>query len=186
MISITNFNGISSIQPISLGDKKIIGQISQYLCVEESFIIGKIDKLIQFGFLKKYGRKVRINPEILSDVILEHNLLTSDGGSTGLGERLAEDFFINCLKELLDNLSDVGQISFKGGASDILEKVFQKIASDVKHAGNYERHELINNLNVVGSRRAKNVTSIIEIIIENPKNDSLWTHSSLLGKYVIC
>jgi DNA-binding Lrp family transcriptional regulator len=173
---------ISAVQPISLGDKNLIDQISKYLGVDESTFISKVDKLKKFGFIKQFGRKIRINPEILSDVILEHNLLTSDGGSTGLGENLAEYFFNNCLKELLDNLSDVGQISFKGGAADILEKVFKKIERDVKGAGNYERSKIINNLKVVGSRRAKNVISIIEIIIANPKTDSLWTHSSLLGE----
>jgi hypothetical protein len=173
---------ISAIQPVSLGNKNLIEQISKFLGFDESAFISKVDKLKEFGFIKKYGRKVRINPEILSDVILEQKLLTSEGESNGIGEKLAEYFFDRCLEELLDNLSDVGQISFKGKATDILKEVFLEIERLIKAADNYERSKIINSLKVLGNRRTNNIIDIIKVIIGNPKDNGFWTHSKLLGE----
>jgi hypothetical protein len=172
----------SAIQPISLGNERLIELMCNYLNIKKNTFIDKIDKLIQFGFLRKYGLRVRINPEILSDIILEKDLLTSDGHSNSLGEELAEYFYNFCLEELLDNLSDVGQISFKGRAANILGKVFRIIEKNAKEADNINRSELVKKLKPIGNRRADNVISIIKVMIDNPKDNRIWEHSGLLGE----
>ena len=171
---------VAAIQPVYFNEP-LIDKICDYLSIDKIKIKNTLDNLLKFGFLKRVGRKIRLVPETLANIILEKNCLNSEGESNGLGEKLVELFFDNFSEQLLNNLCDVGQITFKEKSPDILKNVFDDLKNSVKDADNYQRSEIIKKLKNIGYRRAEDILDIVEVIIDNPIPDDIYTHPKILG-----
>lgn len=175
---------ISAIQPIRLTHGELLTKISSFTGIPETEVLKLIDTLVSFGLLKKVGYKVRLMPEILSDIILHQNCITSDGKSTGIGEKISDEFFECSPEELLNNLADIGQLEPDRVKVDVLGKVFANLKKLVRSCDNYQRSQILEKLKVVAARRANDVLDIIEIILNKPQLQHSYyeTHARALGK----
>ncbi len=176
---------ISALQPISLRDEVLISKMSKFLSIEDYELRAAIGQLLQFGFLKKYGQKVRLIPDTYGTIILENRCLTPQGDSVGLGEKIAIEFFDSSPERILDNMADIGQLSFPRNEIDIIRsaELFVNIKDKVLKADNFQRMDTIKKLGVIAVRRAPEVLDIIEAILANPRaKDDYFTHAHVLDE----
>lgn len=176
---------IAALQPVSVKDEKLLSKIAGYLKMKQHELRKALDILTKLGFLKPIGRKLRLMPESLSDIILEKQCIVSDGETSGMGEEVAGLFFEDCPERLLDNMSDIGMIAFQEKRPDILKTVFENIKRRAREKDNFGRYMALGHLKIVASRRSADVLEAAEIILNNPVQNSdseeFMSHASILG-----
>ena len=175
---------LSALQPLSLRDDALISKMAAFTGTQEHITRSTIDQLVEFGFLKLYGTKVRLVPEIFGTIILESRCLTPQGNSTHLGEQIANEFYEHYPERILDNLAEVGQISFPLKGIDIIKSagLFESIKARAIQADNFGKMRIMENLEVVAARRPREVLDIIEAVLTNPiAEDPHFSHAYVLG-----
>lgn len=173
---------ISALQPVSLADTRLLEKMSTFLSIESHELRRCIGILVQLGFLKKFGQKIRLFPDTLATIILENRLLTPQGESTGYGEEIVETFSSHSLEHLLDNMAEVGRHSFPDKDIDILSNILNNMKKQALQSSNTTRMQIVWMLKTIASRRGADVLEILETILNsaNPYDDEL-AYNELVG-----
>lgn len=169
VISIKLLNYISVLAPVRPADEKFIEKLSSILKTTYPDLRKNFDYLEEKGLLLRRGRLVRIVPDLLSDHILYNECVTRDGMSTTFADKVFEQFHESHTSNILANISEVEwRSSASSKAVNLLDKIWAEITEKFEHSHNYQRVQILSEIEKAAFFQPKPVLNIIKIAIDKP------------------
>ncbi len=168
------FSGIAS---IDTEDNRIRDKLAEILKVEPYEIEQYRDDLKAYGLLLQFGRKQRVFPDVLSDYILQKACFLSDGRPSSFHKSLLDDFLPLLPIKVVINLARVENIT---GEKSLLDEHVASLKIQAQAGDNAVREDILDQMEGISYFRPDDATQIFNIILDNPKEDSVkhytgWT-----------
>lgn len=159
---------IAAIEPISFDDENILTKISEFTNFDDFEIQEIINNLIDADYLKKYGRKIKIEQDIVADYLL-YNIIQS---KPKFLNKIQDNFLQLQPTNVLTNLCKVEQLGHVDILSDIMDSYYKKVP-DMNIPN---RLELVEALEIPAFYRPKEVLKIVNELITIPANKYKHKH----------
>jgi hypothetical protein len=147
--------------------------------------------LEEAGVLLRRGGTLRITPDVVADHLLQEACITRAGDNTGYADEVFAQFRQTHLPEVLRNLAE---LDWRLGHGDrppvvLLDRIWEQVLEDLREAGNYGRHELLERLRPVSIYQPQRVLALVRHVLENPLAEpeedgrffsTSWSHDRVL------
>ncbi|MCY4570048.1 MAG: ATP-binding protein [Candidatus Poribacteria bacterium] len=168
---------LSGIASIDTEDNQIRDKLAKILKVEPYEIEQYRDDLRAYGLLLQFGRKQRVFPGVLSDYILRKACFLSDGRPSSFHKSLLDDFLPLLPIKVVINLARVENIT---GEKSLLDEHVASLKIQAQEGDNAVREDILDQMEGISYFRPDDATQIFNIILDNPKEDSVkhytgWT-----------
>ena len=168
---------LSGIASIDTEDNRVRDKLAEILKVEPYEIEQYRDDLRAYGLLLQFGRKQRVFPDVLSDYILRKACFLSDGRPSSFHKSLLDDFLPLLPIKVVINLARVENIT---GEKSLLDEHVASLKIQAQEGDNAVREDILDQMEGISYFRPDDATQIFNIILDNPKEDSVkhytgWT-----------
>ncbi|MBD3181670.1 hypothetical protein GF312_05210, partial [Candidatus Poribacteria bacterium] len=169
-------NWLSGIEPIEEDNEYIINQLAEVLNIKKYEVNKVLSDLIDYGFVVKRSKKLRIFPDQLSDYILRSECLH------GFHDELLNKFLRFAPDNVIKNLAKIESMIDQKTLLDIF---VSEIKRNVLEGNNSIRYNILLSIEGLCYYRSSDAIDIFNMIINNPKTEESIIDSSLLGQRTI-
>ena len=179
---------LSGIEPIETENSQICEKLAEVLKVEPYEIEQYRDDLIRYGLIVQIGRKQRVFPDALSDHILKKACFLSSGRPSSFHKNLLKEFLPLLPVKVVINLA---RVENSVGEKSLLDEHVNSLKTRAQEGDNFDRMDILEQMEGISYFRPDDAIKIFNIILENPKEDSVqdytgWTstrtHQDLVKK----
>ena len=168
---------LSGIAPIDIENNQIRDKLADILKVEPYEVEQYRDDLKNDGLLFQYGAKQCVFPDALSDYILRKACFLSNGRPSSFHKNLLKEFLPLLPVKVVINLARVENIASQ---KSLLDEHVDSLKTRVREGDNFVRMDVLEQMEGVSYFRPDDATEIFNIILDNPKEDSVehytaWT-----------
>lgn len=189
--AISILNLFSALQPVNLGNSKLIDKISETVKIERISLISTISELERSGVLLNKRDLVRITPDVFSDYLLS-KVCVSNGRLTGYAEDVFKKFFEHCPNEIISNIAELDwRIQSDGSKIDVMNQIWGELFKAYVNGSNLTRNFLLVSIEKIAHLQPSRSMDLVEYALANPspKNENLsglreYTHEDI--KKAIC
>lgn len=166
---------LSGIASIDTEDNRVREKLTELLKAEAYEIERYHDDLIECGLLVQYGRKQRIFPDALGDYILRKAcFLSNDKRPSSFHKTLLKEFLPLLPVKVIINLARVENIA---GEKSLLDEHIASLRTRAREGDNSVRMDILEQMEGISYFRPEDATEIFNIILDNPKEDSVKQHT---------
>ena len=168
---------LSGIAPIDIEDNQIRDKLAEILKVEPYEVERYRDDLKNDSLLFQYGAKQRVFPDALSDYILRKACFLSNGRPSSFHKNLLKEFLPLLPVKVVINLA---RVENGAGKKSLLDEHIDSLKTRVREGDNFVRMDALEQMEGISYFRPDDATEIFNIILDNPKEDSVehytgWT-----------
>ena len=165
---------LSGITSIDTEDNRIRDKLAEILKVEPYEIEQYRDDLRAYGLLLQFGRKQRVFPDVLGDYILRKACFLSDGRPSSFHKSLLDEFLPLLPIKVIINLA---RVENNASEKKLLDEHVASLKTRAREGDNFVRMDILERMEGISYFRPDDATQIFNIILDNPKEDSVKHHT---------
>jgi hypothetical protein len=176
---------LAALGPVMPADAELIKNLGKVLDLKESETIRKIEELEAKGLLVRRGRLVRIAPDLLSDHILYRACVSIYDVPTNFVNEVYSEFPKAYIANLLANVAEIEwRVKADNKNINLLQNIWDDIYRKFLDATNYQRLEILAQIDKAAIFQPKQALKLVEIAISNPaQKQPEGDHAELLARW---
>jgi hypothetical protein len=174
---------VSALGPLPVEGDQVMEVAADFLGMKRLALEDTIEALLEVGLLIRRGRRVRVTPDTLADLILSERCYRKDGRTSQWADQVFERFFGLVPQQLLANLAELDWRTSRGRdePSRLLDSIWTHILQRYDGSPNSERSSLLELISRVAYYQPARMLELARHVLEDPDEVPEGPHPLMPG-----